>query len=323
MTTEISHSPKHNMMKTSLLLILIIMLIGSILCIPVLAKDTVIANLLPSNDSERGNLTLTGCTLEENSDGSVTFTLTKKSASFKMVFAESFYAEGKGGTIFNDEPIDLSKPAFMVYDYASADGVTLGDVIAHYTRKDKAPANTLADLYLISMEDQKFGQYSKAKGVGFGVWDWGTYVSSVDTKRFDDNIHRFVDFEGSLAGNIGSKITIYSFYVSSTFDVKDLGKVRPEPTLEEIKEESSSVSKESIEESNTSDNESSQLENSKEDSNVSSEAESSIVSNESNNSEASDDDKSDDNNTLIYIIAIAGGLIVIGGIAYLLMKKKK
>lgn len=323
------------MKKTSALFIkrivaltMVTLLICTLFLIPVSADDTIIANLLPSNNEENGKLTLDGCTLEENDDGSITFTLTKATATFKMVFAESFYAEGKGGTIYNDSPIDISKPAFVVYDYASADGVKMSEVIAHYTRKDKAPDNKLADLWLTSMEDPKYAEYSEVSGEGYGVWDWAKYVNaSKEKKVFDDNIHRFCDLTGNLAGTVGSKITLYSFYVSSTKDVKDLGKVRPEPTKQETSsEEPAEESSVAPTEDNSEESEiSEESEASSEDTSSEISKEESTVSAEQSEQESSetDTDESDGTSPLIYIAIIAGALIIIGLIIYFAKKNKK
>lgn len=318
-----------NFTKKVALITVIFMLLSALLIFSTSADDTVIADLLPSNNEERGKLTLIGCTLEENSDGSVTFTLTDNNASFKMEFTEDFYAEGGGGTIHNDQPVDLSNPAFVVYDYASADGVQLSGTIAHYTRKDKAAANTHADLYLVSMEGNDYTEFVEESGDGYGIWDWGRYVSKENTKLFEDKIHRFVNLESSLTGNVGSKITFYKFYVSSTNEVEGLGAVRPEPTNTETSEP---------EESEESEEEESEDNSSEIDESVEDKSDQSDVSVEDNDDEASSDkedlsdissevqgeeseDDGEDKSTVIYIVI--GAIIVIALIVFLVMKKKK
>lgn len=217
--------------QISLFAVALLMIVAQFI-ISASAESTVLTNLIPTKDTTKGKLTLTGCTMTENSDGSVTFTLTATSANVKMFFAENVYQEESGGTIYSGEAFDITKGAFVVYDYASADGVTFSKFVAHYTRKDKAANNTLADLYLNSMEGSDYAKYRKVGGAGYGVWDLGTYVTTEkkDTGVFDNHLHRFCDLDFDMVGKVGAKLTIYKFYVSSTADVKDLGKVRPEPT---------------------------------------------------------------------------------------------
>jgi hypothetical protein len=220
--------------QISIIAIALLMLIIQLI-VPASAANTVLANLMPSKDTKVGKLALEGCTMTENNDGSVTFTLTATSATFKMVFAENVYKEGSGGTIYSGEAFNIRNDVFVVFDYGTADGITF-DAIAHYTRKDKAANNVLADLYLSSMQstDANLKKYQKLGGDGFGVWDLGSYVRNEkkDAGIFEDNMHRFCNLEGNLSGKVGGKLTIYKFYASSTADVKDLGKVRPQKTVE-------------------------------------------------------------------------------------------
>ncbi|HBR31566.1 MAG TPA: hypothetical protein DD733_05745 [Clostridiales bacterium] len=304
----------------------IVILLCATLLVPVSADNTVLANLMPSHDTDRGNLTLTGCTMEENANGSVTFTLTESSASINMVFAEGLYKEGSG-TIYNDEPIDLSKPAYFVYDYASADGVTFGSLIAHYTRKDKSADNKNADLFLNSMEGSDYKDYQKVAGEGYGIWDWGQYVTEKKDGLFDDKIHRFTYLEGTLSGTIGSKLTIYSYYVSSTDSVDGLGAIRPkkaEPEESDVSETQSIVSEaESIDESVPDESDTSSAEESKE---LSSDAEpNESKAPEKSEAENSEKDTGDEDGLkpIYYVLIVAGALIIIGVIAFAVMKKKK
>jgi hypothetical protein len=316
---------KFKLTKSLALLTVTAMLFGLIL-LPVSAEENMIADLLPSKDVSKGNLTLQGCTMVENEDGSVTFTLTSPNASFKMVFAENFYKEGaSGGSIYNDMPIDLSEPAYVVYDYGSADGVALSGTIAHYTRKDKAPNSTLADLYLVSMEGTDYAQYSKAKGDGYGIWDWGTYVTSDSKKIFDDNIHRFCDLESNLSGTVGASITFYAFYVSSTDQIEGLGSVRP--TLNTDESEAESEDEDESEQDESEEDEDESEDESEEDEDNSEEADESDTESEDEGAKSADaqseTDESDGTKPIIYILIIAGALIVIGAIAYLFIRKKK
>lgn len=308
------------------LLILIVQLI-----IPASAADTVLQNLMPSKDTKIGKLTLEGCTITENKDGSVTFTLTATTASFKMVFAENVFKEGSGGTIYSGDAFDITKGAYVVYDYASADGVAFNSFVAHYTRKDKAANNTLADLYLNSMEGNDFRDYQKQVGTGYGVWDLGSYVSKSkgDAGIFDDHMHRFCDLDVKMSGKVGGKLTIYKFYVSSTADVKDLGKVRPEPTANTSSavtssavtssEVTSSVATSSVATSSAATSSTATSSAAQ----TSSTAASSTAASSAVSSTASDDNNSDENsNWWIYVVI---GVVVVaaaGVIIYFATKKK-
>jgi len=312
------------------LLTVIVMLLSLLLFLPVSAEETKLANLLPSNKTERGSFTSDGCTLKDNADGSVTLTLTATTATFTMTFTEGLFAEG-GGTIYCDEPINLTNPAYVVYDYASADGVTMPKLIAHYTRKDKAATSILADLYLTSMEDTvKYPEYSKQAGAGFGVWDWGKYVTTKEggTCLFDDKTHRFASTEGSLDGKVGAKITLYSLYVSSSPDVVGLGTTRPEPTVFETSTASQATSTTesvvSTAESSVATSSTTSSVTSKETSNNSTssktESKATTASSKSDTSSQAEDDGLE---PIYYILIIAAAIIIIGGVVFFVMKKKK
>lgn len=316
--------------KQMALLAVALFILVAQLIIPASAESTVLADLIPSKNTAKGKLTLTGCTMTENSDGSVTFTLTAAEATFKMVFAENVFSEGSGGTIISGDAVNVKNGAFVVYDYASADGVTL-TAIAHYTRKDKAAGKTLADLYLNSMEGTDYKQYQKSAGTGYGVWDVGAYITSdKDKKQFDDGLHRFCDLTGSLKGKVGTKLTIYKFYVSSTSDVKDLGKVRPEPTKIESSAASSatssvasSVATSSVASSIASDSKATSSAKSETASSESKAASSAASSAKSVSSAASDTVPTEESNTLTYVLIGVGAVIVIGVVVFLVAKKKK
>lgn len=202
------------------------------------AEESVLLDLLPKKDMNSDMLSCTGCALDYNFDGSVTVTMTATSATVVVTLVD-------GGTILMGEPLDLSKNAFVVADYGSADGVTLV-IHANYTRKDKEAAGTVADLFLSSMESSEYAQYAKTKGSGYVIWDWGTYVSSAPAKIFDNKLHRFTRVEYTFTGAVGTKLTLYRFYVGSSETVDGIGTVRPEKTViavsSEAPEESSAVS---------------------------------------------------------------------------------
>ena len=196
-------------------------------------EDTIIHSLLPSNKSEDGVLTSSGCTIAYNDDGSVTITLTETAASVTMTFID-------GSIIYADHPFNVNEGAYFVYDYASADGAELGGTcIAYYTRKDKEAAGTYAELWLVSMEGSDYAQYSKASGEGFGIWDLGSYISSSDAKKFDDGLHRFVSVTFPVNGPVGSSLTLYRYYVGTADSVEGLGSVRP--TVNEVSEPEESL----------------------------------------------------------------------------------
>lgn len=314
--------------KLSLLAVALLILVAQLI-IPAAAASNVLADLIPSKNTSKGKLTLTGCTMTENSDGSVTFTLTATEATFKMAIAENVYQEESGGTIYSGDAFDITKGAFVVYDYASADGVKFTEVIAHYTRKDKAASSALADLYLNSMEGTDFKDYQKQAGEGYGVWDLGTYVTKVkkDTGVFDNKMHRFCDLTGKMSGKVGAKITIYKFYVSSTDNVTNLGKVRPEPTQLDTSssvtssEVTSSVDTSSDIPSQADSSETSSVANESSTASTSSAA-SSTQSTVSNTSSAAADAESD-NNTLTYVLIGVGAVIIIGAVVFFVLKKKK
>lgn len=196
-------------------------------------EDTIIHSLLPSNKSEDGVLTSSGCTIAYNDDGSVTITLTATAASVTMTYID-------GSIIYADHPFNVNEGAYFVYDYASADGAELGGTcIAYYTRKDKEAAGTYAELWLVSMESSDYAQYSKASGEGFGIWDLGSYISSSDAKKFDDGLHRFVSVTFPINGPVGSSLTLYRYYIGTADSVEGLGSVRP--TVNEVSEPDESV----------------------------------------------------------------------------------
>ncbi|GEM_PF-1344530 len=217
------------------------------------AEDYLLADLRFSEDNTRGQLQLTGAVIydEDIVTGAVTIELTSASATVDMIFAENFFAEGGSGTVHAGEAInvnDTAKHPYFAYDYASADGVVVGNCIAHYTRKDKAANSSVADLWLSSMTGNDYTQYQKVVGDGYGVWDWGAYLASKGTSGvFDDGMHRFTDVTCPLVGTVGSRITFYTFGVYYTCDneILQLGTERPEPTpKEESKDEPKEESKE-------------------------------------------------------------------------------
>ncbi|HOJ48162.1 MAG TPA: hypothetical protein PLD48_04720 [Bacillota bacterium] len=313
--------------KQIALLAVALMMIVAQFAISTSAEDTVLVNLMPTKDNTMGKLQLTGCTMEENSDGSVTFTLTATSANVKMIFAENVYQEESGGTIYSGDAFDITKGAFVVYDYASADGVSFSRFVAHYTRKDKATANTLADLYLNSMEsDSTYAKHRKVSGEGFGVWDLGTYVT-VDKGSscvFDNHMHRFCDLDFDMVGKVGGKLTIYKFYVSSTADVKDLGKVRPEPTKFESSAASSAASSVATSSAASSAASSDTSSAKSEASSTSSEAKSDVTSSKSDSSASSVSTETEDSsNWWIYVVIAAVVVAVVAVVIYFVSKNKK
>lgn len=189
-------------------------------------EDTIIHNLLPAENDVNGKVTATDCDLTYNEDGSVTFTITGAAPVVTVVFAE-------GSTVYAGDSFNVKEgEGYVVFDYASADGASLngtGGTVAHYTRKDKAANGALADLFLASMESSDYATYSKASGEGYGIWALGEYIvkGKGDAGTFDDGMHRIDNVTYALAGEVGSSLTIYRFYVGSADAVEGLGAVRP------------------------------------------------------------------------------------------------
>ena len=197
--------------------------------------DDIVHSLLPAADDSNGKVTTNNCEYTCNEDGSVTFTVTGAGASVNVVYAE-------GATVWAGDAFNAKEGAYFVVDYGSADGATLGQSTqAHYTRKDKEANGTVADLWLTSMEGADYAQYQKAKGDGYVIWDIGTYISSSDSKVFDDGMHRFTSLELYIEGSVGSSVTVYRFYVGTADAVEGIGTVRPEAKVPEESEEDTSA----------------------------------------------------------------------------------
>ncbi len=236
------------MKKLISLMIIAAMLVTAALTLSVSAEESeLIFDLRPQEDNGEDVQKVSGCELEYEDDGTVIVTLTAATATIDLTFVS-------GGTILYGEEINLGETAAVVcVDYASADGVTFDQTVqAHYTRKDKEAAGTVADLWLTSMESADYAKYQKIsyKGsVGEGVvgWDWGTYVSSSDSKLFDNKCHRFTSISYILHGEVGKKMYIYKFGVYNGSEV-ELGTRRPEPTPEPVVESSEETIVESSEE---------------------------------------------------------------------------
>ncbi len=192
--------------------------------------DTIVHSLLPAADESNGKVTVNNCEYTCNADGSVTFTVTGAGASVNVVYAE-------GATVWAGDAFNVREGAYVVFDYGSADGATLGQSTqAHYTRKDKEANGTVADLWLTSM--QTMTNYQKASGEGYGIWSLGDYLVTEkgDAGIFEDNMHRFTSLELYIEGPVGSSVTVYRFYVGTADSVEGLGSVRPEAKVPEVSE---------------------------------------------------------------------------------------
>ncbi len=192
--------------------------------------DTIVHSLLPAADESNGKVTVNNCEYTCNADGSVTFTVTGAGASVNVVYAE-------GATVWAGDAFNVREGAYVVFDYGSADGATLGQSTqAHYTRKDKEANGTVADLWLTSM--QTMTNYQKASGEGYGIWSLGDYLVTEkgDAGIFEDNMHRFTSLELYIEGPVGSSVTVYRFYVGTADSVEGLGSVRPEAKEPEASE---------------------------------------------------------------------------------------
>ena len=192
--------------------------------------DSIVHSLLPAEDDTNGKVTVNNCEYTCNADGSVTFTVTGAGASVNIVYAE-------GSTVWAGDAFNVREGAYVVFDYGSADGATLGQSTqAHYTRKDKEANGTVADLWLTSM--QTMTNYQKAYGDGYGIWSLGDYLVTEkgDAGIFEDNMHRFTSLELYIEGPVGSSVTVYRFYVGTADSVEGLGSVRPEAKEPEVSE---------------------------------------------------------------------------------------
>ena len=225
-------------MKKFISAILVLMLVFTSLFVistSAAEADDIVHSLLPAANDVNGKVTTNNCDITYNDDGSVTFTVTGAGASVNVVYAE-------GATVWAGDAFNAKEGAYFVVDYGSADGATLGQSTqAHYTRKDKEAAGTVADLWLTSMEGADYAQYQKAKGDGYVIWDIGTYISSSDSKVFDDGMHRFTSLELYVDGSVGSSVTVYRFYVGTADAVEGIGTVRPEAKVPDVSEDENSA----------------------------------------------------------------------------------
>jgi hypothetical protein len=229
---NIMYKEKKSMKKFISAILVLMLVFTSLFVISTSAAeaDDIVHSLLPAADDTNGKVTLNNCEYTCNADGSVTFTVTGAGASVNVVYAE-------GATVWAGDAFNAKEGAYFVVDYGSADGATLGQSTqAHYTRKDKDAAGTVADLWLTSMESSDYAQYQKAKGDGYVIWDIGTYISSSDSKVFEDGMHRFTSLELYIEGAVGSSVTVYRFYVGTADAVEGIGSVRPEAKVPEVSE---------------------------------------------------------------------------------------
>ncbi len=231
-------------MKKLLTITLVLMLVFTSVCVistSAAEADDIVHSLLPEENDANGKVTTNACDIVYNTDGSVTIKVTGAGASVNVVYVD-------GSTVYAGDAFNAKEGAYFVVDYGSADGATLNkNTQAHYTRKDKEAAGTVADLWLTSMEGTDYAQYQKTKGEGYVIWDIGTYISSSDSKVFDDGMHRFTSLELYIEGPVGSSVTIYRFYVGKSDTVEGLGSVRPEKAPEESNPEEESKEESKVE----------------------------------------------------------------------------
>lgn len=196
--------------------------------------EDVIVDLLPTKQlSKDGHVTAANCDVKYERDGSVKITITGANPMLTATWID-------GTTVYQGGPIDLSENAYFCIDFGVTGSAGIGDqTIFYYTRKDKAAANDLAQLWYVSMAVS--GDYASYRTQhhldetgGYVVWDWGKYINDgAATKLFDDKIHRFMRMEMPLTGAVGDTITLYSLCVVNNPDTNGLGDVRPvadEPT---------------------------------------------------------------------------------------------
>ena len=234
---NIMYKEKKSMKKFISAILVLMLVFTSLFVISTSAAeaDDIVHSLLPAANDVNGKVTTNNCDITYNDDGSVTFTVTGAGASVNVVYAE-------GATVWAGDAFNAKEGAYFVVDYGSADGATLGQSTqAHYTRKDKDAAGTVADLWLTSMEGSDYAQYQKAKGDGYVIWDIGTYISSSDSKVFEDGMHRFTSLELYVDGSVGSSVTVYRFYVGTADAVEGIGTVRPEAKVPDVSEDENSA----------------------------------------------------------------------------------
>lgn len=247
-------------MRKLLCAILVALLVVPVALVAVSAEslvdeDYILSDLMPNEDTPSELFELTDCEVNFNRDGSLTVKVTGISPSLKVTLAE-------GSLLHVGAIVDLTDPAYFALDFGVSGTATISTLIFHYTRKDKAAQDTVADLYMESMYNSQYAQYMKqsdGKTVtsttaltndgSYIVWDWGTYVSSDANKLFDDHRHQFTSIEMAFSGSaVGAEITFYTMAVVSDAEVEGLGDVRPEAQEPEEPEESSEEPEESSEE---------------------------------------------------------------------------
>ena len=228
-----------NMKKVLCALLACLLLALPLLALPVSAgsaAEGMLSDLLPAGEDDLWLVSAYDCDVRLNNDGSMTFKVTGTYPSLWLDMALD-------DRIFLGDAIDANQPAYFALDFQTAGSIVLRNMIFHYTRKDKAAMDTVADLWLDSMYGSDYASYRvQSDGmpydpaaaipngtVRYVVWDWGGYLRDGSNKLFDDGMHHFTYMEMDLTGSaIGSELTFYTMGVVSDPNV-ELGQHTPEP----------------------------------------------------------------------------------------------
>jgi len=157
----------------------------------------VAASLLPDPN---GDMTVEGCTVTENADGSVTITVTEGSThKVTMLY--------KDGETVLDEKYSTVANYHFAYWYEIT-GNAKFDARAYYQRKDK-----VADLYISGMQNNDKYLVKGTKDSNFGVWsiyDYLTKEKGADFVTGDFAVLKFDKIEYEIKDcKVGDTVTIY------------------------------------------------------------------------------------------------------------------
>ncbi len=199
--------------------------------------DDMLVDLMPDAELDKSIITATDCEVRNNDDGSLVVKVTGSNPTLIVNFAE-------GSTLQIGSKIDVSQPAFFALDFGTAGSISIDHMIFHYTRKDKAAENKVADLYMESMYSSDYAAYRKQVdkntfvstkkyddgSVNFVVWDWAGYLNAEASKKvFDDKMHHFTQLDLGLKGStVGSELTFFTMGLVQDENV-ELGKTQPAP----------------------------------------------------------------------------------------------
>ena len=141
-------------------------------------------------------------TVVVNADGTVTVTAKRAASQAEPIVL----IEALDGTTF-----DATKAAYLVISFETTGDVANTDFRAHYTRKDKAAAGTVADSFFSGAKGDTANV--KESGDGLVIWDIATYLN-VEAKLIPEG-HEFKDLHLVNAAE-GDEITIKAYAITST-----------------------------------------------------------------------------------------------------------